>query len=142
MDMMYEHDRATAVLHRDLARIAYGAKRSLSYILMLCSFLAPVSEANPANSRSPEQGHTNIVVQMENDIFAVGNSDRWYSSGLKLKWATNRSAAPAWLTRLAAWVPPFDGGQWWGWSLQQVISTPRDITDPEPPQTTGLTQDG
>lgn len=84
---------------------------------------------------SDRSGLTNLSLQLENDAFTFERRDRWYSNGIKFDWSTNRSPPPDWLEFSGKLVPWFNrrGSNWWGWSLQQRIFTPENITDPEFP---------
>ncbi len=78
---------------------------------------------------------TTLILEYENDLFA--GDDRWYTNGVRATWM--RTSRP-WrhhdlITLLSDLAPLIDSGRpvSYGLSLGQNMYTPKDITDPDPP---------
>lgn len=75
-----------------------------------------------------------ITFVLENDVFY--DTDRHYTNGIRLSWAGSPQGAPAWATKIAAWLPLLDkdkGKVRTLYTLGQNIYTPNDITLESPP---------
>jgi lipid A 3-O-deacylase len=86
---------------------------------------------------SPAAARSIIAVEHDNDLLAFRgvDRDRWYTSGLKLSWSTDRADPPRWLRAVGRVVPFFEpqSTSAWGWSLQQRMYTPDEIANPRLP---------
>lgn len=104
-------------------------RHSCTIALILLVSLPIISTAEPPL--------TVASLQFENDAFTLQIRDRWYSNGFKFNWVTNESEAPDWLQLASSYMPLFEqnSASWWGWSMEQRIFTPGDISEPAfPPE--------
>lgn len=102
----------------------------------VCSFLiVPWLAAATAAAAQPVQNdptHT-LTIQLENDVFAR-DSDRYYTAGQRVGYTSPTGALP---DGLATWSRSMfgDGPQRFSLDLSQLIFTPRQTNDANPPRT-------
>ncbi len=102
-----------------------------SLSLGLAMPLAPARADDGAGTGQPSSvGVFNAVV--ENDL--VTNTDKHYTSGIRLSYVTPQTSEPAWAEGLAARLPLFGTADNLRFEvgLGQSLFTPRDITDRRP----------
>ncbi len=75
-----------------------------------------------------------LALEYENDLFA--GEDRYYTNGVRATWISPDDRIPGWVQSGADLVPFFDqlGSRKLSYSLGQNMYTPKDITDPNPPE--------
>ncbi|RLK50157.1 hypothetical protein DFR31_0046 [Alkalispirillum mobile] len=106
----------------------HALRRSTRLILLATALLLlPGTAAADRNT---------LILEYENDLF--GGEDRWYTNGVRATWV--RTGDPGILHSLVEWlgdhtnlVDP-DKPVSYAYSLGQNMYTPKDITDPDPPE--------
>ncbi|ABI56538.1 lipid A deacylase LpxR family protein [Alkalilimnicola ehrlichii MLHE-1] len=100
---------------------------------LLSSLLLAASIALPGQVVAED---TTLILEYENDLF--GGDDRWYTNGVRATWM--RTGRPGLLYDLVTLVGErsrlVDPGKpiSYSFSLGQNMYTPKDITDPDPPE--------
>lgn len=89
----------------------------------------------PAGAAGCATGATHTLYS-ENDVFAAGRRDRYYTNGARLTGLYRTNDAPGPVAGVAESLPsPVEGRTTQiGWIVGQEIYTPADITDPTPPR--------
>jgi len=103
--------------------------------IALCAALPTIAAAQAQEGKPAPRGTLSVVI--ENDKFNSPNTDRQtdrnFTSGVRLNWISEPRETPEWGRRLAAWVPVFpDGGVTRvGYAVGQNMYTPENTQSRE-----------
>ncbi len=94
----------------------------------LCCVLFNAALAHADDSKAEKKSPTYVSLAVENDNFG-GNSDRYYSSGVRLTWFNEGIDVPPGIDQLAEHVPTFDLNETTSvfYTVGQNLYTPKDI---------------
>jgi hypothetical protein len=108
--------------------------RALLAAALLSLSLPVLAETKAPPLDLTEQPGERVTVTLENDRFA-GDTDRHYTSGVKLTWMGKAGPLPEWMAGLARLLPLIEGGASLRWLVEvgQSMFTPETLRTPEPP---------
>ena len=109
-----------------------GLMPAVACFMALAAGGAVAQTTTTAPQRVYQDPRAIINVQVENDL--VANTDRGYTSGIRLSYLTPETTLPNWIDRAASALPFFsrEGQKRVGFALGQSIYTPDDISDATP----------
>lgn len=121
------------------ARICDGTRGGRAAALAFALFLATTScavaqDQAPATADKTTGQPNAATLQVDNDLFGSGGTDRHYTQGMRFSWLPSPDTVPDWVRDGALLVPGIDASDHltFVFAVGQNMYTPEDITVPDP----------